>query len=142
MRRVFLLMLVLLCIARPAAAQTVTATSGTINGRLVDNTGAVLPGVTVSISSPSMMGTRTAVTNQEGFYRFPAVPPGTYRMVFELAGFTTVDREGIDVALGFTATVNIEMTVAGIATTVTVTGASPVVDTQGTRITYYDQTIV
>ena len=56
-----------------------------------------------------MQGTRTDVTNEAGEYRFPAVPPGTYKLVYELGGFGTVNREGVSVGLGFTATVNIEL---------------------------------
>lgn len=119
----------------PASAQTVSATTGTITGRVVDHTKAVLPGVAVTIASPAMMGTRADVTNQEGLYRFVGVPPGEYRVTFELAGFTTVAREGIRVGLGFTATVNVELGVATLQESVTVTGESPVVDTQATQVT-------
>lgn len=118
-----------------ARAQTVSATTGAINGRVVDNTGAVLPGVTITISSPSMMGTRTTVTNPDGQYRFPAVPPGDYTITYELTGFGTVRREAVRVGLGFTATVNVEMAVASLQESVTVTGESPVVDTAATQIT-------
>jgi len=128
------LVLVLLAAAN-SGAQTVSATTGAINGRVADNTGAVLPGVTVTIASPSMMGTRTAITNAEGQYRFPAIPPGVYQITYELAGFGTVRRDEIRVTLGFTATVNVEMGVATLQENVTVTGASPVVDTSATRIT-------
>ncbi len=117
-----------------ALGQTVSATTGAVNGRVTDNTSAVLPGVTVTVASPSMMGTRTAVTNEEGSYRFPAVPPGDYTLTYELPGFGTVRREGIRVGLGFTATVNIEMGVASLQESVTVTGESPVVDTAATAI--------
>src|SRR5712664_4405363 len=92
--------------AGPSLAQTVGATTGAINGKVTDATGGVMPGVTVTIASPSMQGVRTAVTNEEGTYRFPAIPPGDYKITYELAGFSTVLREGIRVGLGFTATVN------------------------------------
>jgi hypothetical protein len=118
-----------------ASAQTVSSTTGAINGKVTDNTNAVLPGVTITISSPSMMGTRTAVTNQDGQYRFPAVPPGDYALTYELSGFGTVKREAIRVGLGFTATVNVEMGVATLQESVTVTGESPVVDTAATTVT-------
>lgn len=88
-------------------AQTVGATTGAINGTVTDSSGAVLPGVTVTISSPQMQGTQTTVTNSEGNYRFPGIPPGTYRVQYELTGFGTVVREGIRVTLGFTATLNV-----------------------------------
>lgn len=116
------------------SAQTVSATTGAINGRVSDYTGAVLPGVTVTISSPSMMGSRTTVTSEEGQYRFPAIPPGIYQIVYDLAGFSQVRRDEIRVTLAFTATINVEMGVATLQESVTVTGASPVVDTQSTSI--------
>lgn len=129
-----IVVLVVLFAAPPARGQTVSATTGAINGRVIDNTGAVLPGVTVTIASTSMMGTRNTVTNQDGQYRFPAVPPGDYTLTYELAGFSTIKREGIRVGLGFTATVNVELSVASLEESVTVTGASPVVDTSATSI--------
>lgn len=115
-----------------ASAQSVTATTGSINGRVTDGTGAVLPGVTVTISSPSMQGVRTAATGDDGTYRFPAIPPGEYKITYELSGFSTVNREGIRVTLGFTATVNAELQVATLQETVTVSGESPVVDVTST----------
>jgi hypothetical protein len=132
--RVLSFALALLSLANSTAAQTATATTGAINGRVTDNTGAVLPGVTVTATSPSMMGSRTAVTNEEGQYRFPAIPPGVYQLTYELSGFSSVKREEIRITLGFTATVNVELGVATLQENVTVTGASPVVDTQSTSI--------
>src|SRR6185295_10364815 len=67
-----------------AAAQTVSATMGAVDGRVTDHTNAVLPGVTVTISGPAMMGTRVVATNEEGAYRVAAVPPGDYSIVFTL----------------------------------------------------------
>ncbi len=125
----------LLVVPSLAGAQTVSSTTGALNGRVTDNTGAVLPGVTVSLASPSLMGTRTTTTSEEGQYRFPAIPPGEYSITYELAGFSTVKREAIRVGLGFTATVNVELGVATLQENVTVTGESPVVDTQATNIT-------
>ena len=92
-----------------AAAQTVTATTGAVNGIVTDSTKAVVPGVTVSLSGPSLMTTRTTVTDDAGAYRFSAVPTGDHTLTFELAGFATFVRDGIHVGLGFTATVNAEM---------------------------------
>src|SRR5882672_6511641 len=85
-----------------AAAQTVSATMGAIDGRVTDNTSAILPGVTVTISGPALMGTRVATTNDQGFYRLAAVPPGDYTVVFELDGFAPLKRAEIRVNLGFT----------------------------------------
>jgi Carboxypeptidase regulatory-like domain/TonB dependent receptor-like, beta-barrel len=135
MRRLFVVA-VFVCVgnASLAFAQAVTAGTGALNGRVVDDSQAVIPGVTVTISSPSLMGTRTAVTDPEGQYRFTAVPPGDYTIVFELAGFRTIRNEGIRIGVGFTATVNAEMKVATLEESVTVTGQSPVVDTSATQI--------
>jgi hypothetical protein len=116
-----------------AVAQTVSTTTGAINGKVTDATGAVLPGVTVTISSPAMQGTRTDTTREDGAYRFSAIPPGEYKVVYELSGFEKVTREGLRVGLGFTATVNVELRVASLAESVTVSGQSPVVDVATTK---------
>jgi hypothetical protein len=124
-----------LALAAPVLAQGGGASStATINGRVADNSGAVLPGVTVTASSPSMLGVQTVVTNDQGSYRFPAVPPGTYTLTYELPGFNTLKREGIELRLGFTGTINVELQVASLQETVTVTGESPVIDTTATRV--------
>jgi hypothetical protein len=121
--------------AAPAFAQGGGASStGTIQGRVTDAQGAVLPGVTVIATSPALLGQQTAVTSETGNYRFPAVPPGTYVLSYELAGFNTVKREGIQITLGFTANVNVELALATLQETVTVTGESPVIDTSTTRV--------
>ena len=123
-----------LCMPAAAAAQGGGASStGTIQGRAADTSGAVLPGVSVTATSPSMIGVQTQVTNENGSYRFPAVPPGTYEVTFELAGFSTVKRS-VEISLGFTANVNADLAVATLQETVTVTGASPVIDTSATRV--------
>ena len=100
----------------------------------------VLPGVTVTATSPAQIGTLTAVTNEAGIYRFPAVPPGDYRLQFDLAGFGTLVREGIRITLGFNSRVNVKLGVATLQETVTVCGESPVIDTSATRVqTNYDR---
>ena len=66
--------------------------TGAITGTVTDNTGAVVPGVTIVISSAALMGTRTTVTNAEGLYRFPALAPGEYTLVFTLDGFARQAR--------------------------------------------------
>ena len=100
------------------ARQTVGATMGAITGTVSDTSGAVLPGVTVSISSDELMGsdgTRTTVTNEEGVYRFSALSPGDYTIVFALEGFTTLCRQDVHVGVGFTATVNVALDIAAAA---------------------------
>jgi hypothetical protein len=120
--------------AAPAYAQGGGASStGTIQGRVTDAQGAVLPGVTVTATSPSALGVQTTVSSETGNYRFPAIPPGTYSVTYELPGFNTVKREGIQISLGFTANVNVELALATVQETVTVTGESPIIDTSATR---------
>lgn len=116
------------------------SSTGSINGEVKDSQGGVLPGVTVTATSPAQIGTLTAVTNEAGIYRFPSVPPGEYRVSFELPGFQSVVREGIRITLGFNAQVNVALGVATLEETVTVSGESPVIDTSATRVqTNYDQ---
>src|SRR6188768_2372807 len=109
------------------------SSTGVIQGKVSDAQGAMLPGVTIVATSPAMPGQQTAVTSENGNYRFPAVPPGTYTLMFELAGFNSVRRDGIQITLGFTGTVNIELALATLQETVTVTGSSPIIDTTATR---------
>jgi outer membrane receptor protein involved in Fe transport len=121
-----------------AVAQTAGGT-GVISGTVTDNTKAVLPGVNVTVSGPAAMGTPTAVTGENGTFRIPSLPPGEYTVKFELTGFGTVIREGIRVGVGFTATVNVDLNVASVSESVTVSGQSPVVDVTSTTVaTRYD----
>jgi hypothetical protein len=135
MRRVPVGILVVVCalfLAPHASAQT----TGGINGTVVDNTGAVLPGVTITASSEALMGVQTAISNEQGQYRFPALPIGVYTLNYELGGFSNIRREGIIVQIGFTATVNVQLQLATLQESVTVTGASPVVDVTSTTSTF------
>ena len=114
MRRTLALALSLLLFSASLAfAQAVTSGTGAINGRVTDASGAVMPGVTVTITAPQQMGARTAVSDSDGSYRFTAVTPGDYTVVFELAGFSTIRNEGIRVSLGFTASVSCAPTARG-----------------------------
>lgn len=130
MRPVAATVLLLMFLATaPAAAQN--AASGSITGVVKDDSGGVLPGVTVEASSPALIEKmRTAVTNDQGVFKIVDLRPGTYVVTFTLPGFSTFRREGLELTTGFTATVNGQMKVGAIAETVTVSGASPMVDTQ------------
>src|SRR5688500_13338556 len=133
--RVVSALIVALSFSVTAFAQGGGASStGTIQGRVADAQGAVLPGVTVTATSPALIQPQTTVTSETGNYRFPAVPPGEYEVSFELAGFNTLKRSGIQISLGFTANVNVELALATLQETVTVSGASPIIDTSTTRI--------
>jgi hypothetical protein len=115
------------------------SSTGSISGEVKDAQGGVLPGVTVTATSPAQIGQLSAVTNEAGIYRFPAVPPGEYALTYELAGFGTVKREGVRITLGFNAQVNVTLAVASLNETITVSGESPVIDTSATRLqTNYD----
>ena len=116
----------------PALAQ---ATTGTITGRAVDSSGALLPGVTVSISSPQMIGgAREAVTDALGAYRFGQVPPGTYQVKFTLPSFRSLTVEGVVVNASGNVTVNGPLQLETLEESVTVTGGTPTVDLQSTQV--------
>src|SRR5215216_1753556 len=105
--------------------------SGSIAGVVRDSSGAVLPGVTVEASSPALIEkSRSVLTGNQGQYQIVDLRPGTYTVTFTLPGFATVKREGIQLTAGFNATVNADMQVGALEETVTVSGASPIVDTQ------------
>ena len=102
-----------------------------ISGTVTDATGAVLPGVTVEARSPSLIEqVRTTVTDGTGQYQVVALEPGTYSVTYTLLGFGTLVREGIVLTTGFTANVDAQLSVGDIEETVTVSGATPVVDIQ------------
>src|SRR5688572_10885935 len=115
----------------PAAAQEFR---GRINGVVSDNTGAVLPGVTVTATSPAMIQPQVQVTGADGSYRFLALNPGVYAIEFDLTGFQKVQRNDVRVVINQTLTVDQQLNVATLQETVTVTGASPVVDTSTTAM--------
>jgi len=109
----------------------VLAQSSAIAGVVRDTSGAVMPGVTVEAASPALIErVRSAVTDERGQYKIVDLRPGIYVVSFTLPGFSTVKREGIDLPATFTATVNADLRVGALEETVTVTGASPIVDTQ------------
>lgn len=114
----------------PVAAQSVT--SGRINGIVSDETGAALPGVSVTVTSLALLAARTEVTGASGEYRLVDLPPGEYRLAFELTGFKQLVREGIKLSVGFVASVDVSMSLGALEETVTVSGASPVVDATST----------
>ena len=121
------MMTALLFLSGTAAAQ---GTSG-IAGVVKDTSGGVLPGVTVEANSPVLIEkVRTATTDEQGQYKIINLIPGVYTVVFTMTGFGTIRREGIDLSSNFTATVNAELRVGALAESITVSGQSPVVDTQ------------
>lgn len=123
-------------VALLAAPLTVLAqrTTGDIRGVVTDESGAVLPGVTVTLRGAGVPGAPTTVSNEEGVYRFPNLAPGLYEITAELAGFATKQQTGIRVSLGATAEVPVQMSVSTQQETITVTAEAPVVDSASTEI--------
>ncbi len=114
-------------ILMPASAHAQSAIAGTVK----DATGAILPGVTVEASSPVLIEkSRSVVSDTQGNFKIVDLRPGVYTLTFSLPGFATVKREGLELPSNFTMTVNGELKIGGLEETLTVTGASPVVDVQ------------
>ena len=112
-------------LALPTAAHAQSAIAGVVK----DASGAVLPGVTVEAASPALIEkSRVAVSDGSGLYNIQNLRPGTYVVTFTLSGFQTYKREGLELPSDFTANVDAMMKVGALEESVTVTGASPVVD--------------
>ncbi len=111
----------------PAAAQI---SGGSVSGTVTDEQKAVLPGVSITLQGTDR--TQTAVTDETGRFRFLNQPPGSYSVTVELAGFAKVVREGIVVAVGRDADLPVQLRLAAVSETITVTGESPLVDTKVT----------
>jgi len=104
---------VLLLGLSPAWAQT-GQTFGEIVGRVIDTQSGALGDVIVTLSGPAMIGPRSTTTTERGVYQFPAVPPGTYKLTFELVGFTTFVREALIVPVRTTVTVEVTLKLAAV----------------------------
>ena len=113
---------------------TLASAQATLAGIVRDASGAVLPGVSVEASSPALIEkVRSTVTDGTGQYRITELAPGAYTLAFTLPGFTTVNREAVQVSGAGVIAVNIDMKPGGVQETITVTGETPVVDVQSTR---------
>ena len=114
-----------------AAAQSAT---GSIEGTIVDQSGALMPGVTVTVEQLETGTTRSAVTDENGIFRLPLLPVGIYDVTAELSGFMPRKLPEIRLTVGQTVTLRIQMAVSGVAETVNVTGGTPVVETTRTQV--------
>jgi hypothetical protein len=107
--------------------------TGAIRGVVTDDQAAPLPGVNVTLSGPNLMGTRAAVTDATGEFRFPAIPPGEYQLKFVLQGFGTLIREKIRINTTSTLTFDVMLRPAAVSEEVTVVAQSPTVDVKSTE---------
>ena len=120
----------LVLVPSPALAQDEAGIAGSVE----DNTGGVLPGVTIEARSPALIEqVRTVFTDGAGVYRITNLPSGTYTVTFALPGFSTVLREGVVLRGAFVAEIDASMAVGGVEETVTVAGVAPLVDVRTTR---------
>lgn len=128
----FTVLLLVVALAAPLEAQQ---TTGTLRGRIADPDGQPLPGVTVTVSGPALIGgSRDTVTGVSGGYNFASLPPGTYTIRAELSGFRTYVQEGLRVSLGTAITVDATLELSTVEETITVTGQAPVVDTTSSTL--------
>ena len=127
MSRLSVFLLLLSLIAVPASAQS-QAANGSIEGVIVDNSGAVLPGVTVTVQNLETGAERVVITNASGIYRAQLLQLGTYRVSAELTGFKKFEQTGVTLAAGQTAIVDLTLAVGGPNEVVQVTSDSPIVD--------------
>ena len=119
----------LLSAAVPSFAQILT---GEIHGRVTDASGAVLPGATITVEGPALIQPEVSVSTETGAYSFPRLPVGVYSIRFELAGFRPTQQPDIRIQSGFSAQINVKLDLSTVQETVTVSAASPVVDTKQT----------
>ena len=131
---------ILICSVMFTATLQAQRADATIFGQVTDTSGAVLPGVTVTVTSPALQVQQVvAVTDERGEYRVTPLPLGAYTVEYTLAGFQSQRRDGVRLTAGFSAKLDVALAVGGVAETVTVSGASPVVDVKttaaGTQVT-------
>jgi outer membrane receptor protein involved in Fe transport len=119
-----------LLVGGAATAQVLT---GTLYGKAVDESGLPVPGVTVTITSPQLMQAEVRATSGNGTYRVPNLPPGTYILKAEVAGFQTVTRQEVLLQAGAALGIDFVLKVAALEETVTVTGESPLVDVKSVQ---------
>lgn len=123
------------CVLFSASAVAAQTQGSGLAGVVKDSSGGVLPGVTVEASSPALIEkVRTVVTDERGQYKHIALLPGVYSVTFTLAGFRSMKREGVELQVNFTATINAELAPGQFEETITVAGASPIVDVQNTAV--------
>ncbi len=108
-------------------------TTGSINGKVTDSSGAPIPGVKVTVTGTALIGEESQMTTEQGLYRFPTLPAGVYKVIFEASGFAIQVHDQITINAGFAAEINVGMTVATQQRTVVVTGEARLVDTENSN---------
>jgi hypothetical protein len=137
MKSLKLILILVVCVALTSAlqAQGTSKDTGNMRGLISDMEEVPLPGATVTVTGAGIMGSRNAVTDAQGLFRFPLLPVGSCDITVELEGFQTVKREAIIISLGHTVTINIQMPQAALQEMITVTAASPIVDVKASKVT-------
>ena len=120
-------------IAIQPAVVSAQETTGGLQGTVKDSSGAIISGAKVVLTGTTLIGSKELVTDASGYYRFANLPPGTYGIVVTAQGFKTFKREGLAIEVGHLPTVDAVLQVGAEATTVEVTGESPVIDTTTTQ---------
>jgi len=132
MKNKLLFLLLIICVATAGTAFAQVTPEGKITGKVMDNQGSPLPGVTVEATSPKLVGKASTVTDGNGIYRLMALPSGTYDITFSLPGFNTLVRKDIYLELSQTLAMNVTLEQAAISELVTVVGQSPIIDVKST----------
>src|SRR4030042_96629 len=130
-KKLFLLFLIA-CVSIAGTAFAQVTPEGRINGKVVDNQGSPLPGVTAEATSPKLVGKASAITDGNGIYRIMALPSGTYDITFTLAGFNTLVRKDIYLQFSQTLALNVTLERAAISEQIAVVGQSPMIDVKST----------
>lgn len=102
--------------------------TGEIKGKVMDEEGELLPGVTVTAKSPSLQGVRNVLTDKNGNFKFPLLPVGEYSLTFELSGFEKVTQTGYDVRLGFTVSIEVVLKIGIVTEEIVVVAETPLID--------------
>src|SRR5262245_17491268 len=113
---------------------TAQAPSGDISGVVADPSGAIVPGVTVTLTNPATNAVRTALTNEAGLYVLRAIPPGVYNLRAELSGFRAVERKNIEVQVGSSNRIDVTLEIGEVNSIVEVLGGAPVLQTETASI--------
>ena len=138
MKKVFMFVLAMTLAMFATGAMAQSSTTGSIEGTVTDPNGAAVKGATVTVTSPNMMSSKTATSDDNGHYQIPALPPGTYKVAVDASGFGKYEKDEVSVNLGRTSAVDPQLNLATATATVTVTGGAQVdvsANTTGSNVT-------